>query len=103
MARRYTPTVPADLREAFDNVPVMVRARKARARLAACAGSCPYDRATELLALLDEVLAGAEAEWPVITGTSPHCSNLHSWLSHWGAAIDSACWRGRSLAVQVAA
>lgn len=96
----YTPTCPPELREAFDKAPVMVRARAARARLAANVRPSAYDRATDLLGKIDEVIGEAEAQWPIITGPYPHLSDLHCWLAHWGAAVEAACWRERT---QVAA
>ena len=92
MSQPYTPFCPTELREAFDNSPVMKRAYEARARLEAAGTDSPYCRASELLAKLDAAISKAEAEWPIITGSAPQCSNLHSWLAWWGAAIDGACW-----------
>lgn len=94
----YTPTCPDDRRAAFDSAPQIVKARALRAKLAQYAGAGPYDRATDILARLDEVLAGAEAEWPIITGPYPHLSSLNSWLAHWSLAAEAACREGEFLA-----
>lgn len=88
---RYTPDVPADLRDAFDASVPMQRAIATRERLQRAA--VDSERARDLLAMLEERIEDARAQWPIITGPCWRLSNLNRWLNLYGAAIDSACWR----------
>jgi len=89
--RRYTPDVPDDLRGAFFGSVPMQRALAARERLQRA--SAESGRARDLLAMLDECINDATAQWPIITGPCWYLSGLNRWLNLYGAAIDGACWR----------